>query len=475
MANLSAKTYSLLKENNQMQLANFANELNTEQAAILEKQINEIDWREINQLIKDYVLEKKQIPLPQNIEPAPYYPYPTKDQNLLKKYSKANDFGAELIRRGKVALLTVAGGQGTRLGFDGPKGTYPITPITAKTFFQYFAEKIQGAQRKYNSELKWLIMTSPANDTATKNFFQKNNFFGLKNENIHFFVQGTMPVFSYDGKILMESKFSLALSPNGHGGAIQALRKASLLDFLSEKGIEFVSYFQIDNLIVPILDTLFIGLHALEGSEVSSRMLAKTGPFEKLGNFCISNGKLYIIEYSDFPEELATKRDKNGTLLFISGSPAIHIFSVNFLKKISDPKTNLKLPWHRADKKVSFINENGDLIKPEKNNAVKLETFIFDTLPLAEKTIIFEGLRDEIFSPTKNPTGVDSVESARNMLSEKDARLLEKAGIKCPRKDNGSLDCIIELNPSKYYDLEDIINYESEIYEPKRGEKNLYS
>ncbi len=471
MVKLSQETIEILRQNKQEHLAKFADEISPEQAQLLEKQINELNWSEINELIKEYVLEKKQIPIPKDLLPAPYYPYPPNNEELLEKYSLAEKTAKTLISAGKVALLTVAGGQGTRLRFDGPKGTYPITPIKGKSFFQYFAEKIRGAQRKFNVEFQWLIMTSPVNNSTTVSFFNKHDFFGLKKENVHFFVQGTMPVFSYDGKILMDSKYTISLSPNGHGGTIKALHDSGLLEFLSNRNIEVISYFQIDNLIVPILDTLFIGLHVIDQSEVSSRMLPKTGPFEKLGNFCISNGKLYIIEYSDLPEKLALQKDENGKLKFISGSPAIHIFSVNFLKKLTSPGSQLKLPWHRADKKVPFIDEYGVMVKPNQNNAVKLETFIFDCLPLAKKTIILEGIREEIFSPTKNPTGVDSVESARKMLSEKDAKLLEKAGVKIPRKSDGSLDCIIELDPSKYYDLDDILEIKMKFPEIQPGEK----
>ncbi len=475
MAVLSEKIEKILRRHGQEHLLHFAEALSGAELAGFERQLSEIEWEELSSLIDSHVKSRPDRSIPADISPAPYYPLPTSDPALKEKYSSAMDVGAKLIRDGRVALLTVAGGQGTRLGFDGPKGTYPISPAGGKSFFQYFSEKIRGANRKYGIALDWLIMTSPVNRGATLGFFEANNYFGLDRRNVHFFVQGTMPAISYDGRVLMESKSSLALSPNGHGGTIRALHDSGLLRMLENKGVEVISYFQIDNLIVPILDTLFIGLHHMDGSQVSSRMLAKTGPFEKLGNFCMSEGRLHIVEYSDMPEDLALQRDRDGRLLFISGSPAIHVFSLDFLDRLGDPASPVRLPWHRADKKVAFVDGSGRLVKPEKPNAVKLETFIFDCLPLAEKTIILEGMRDEQFSPTKNPDGVDSVESARRMLSERDARWLEAAGIEVPRSPDGSLDCVVELSPMKYYDAEDVSMLKGQITPPRSGEKRLYS
>ncbi|HPN83824.1 MAG TPA: UTP--glucose-1-phosphate uridylyltransferase [Victivallales bacterium] len=205
-------------------LLKFLKELNDSETERYQKQLQSINWTEMRSLIREYVLSKSKHQVPAGIIPAPYYPYPTEDKVLLAKYRGFRKLGRRMIMDGKVALLTVAGGQGTRLGFDGPKGTYPITPVKSKSFFQYFAEKIKGACRKYRVDLKWLIMTSPVNKTATEDFFKKNNFFGMKASSVKFFVQGTMPAISMDGKLIMESKSSLALSPNGHGGTIRALK-----------------------------------------------------------------------------------------------------------------------------------------------------------------------------------------------------------------------------------------------------------
>ena len=271
----------------------------------LEKQLLEINWQELPELIRDYVFKKPETEIPQDLTPAPFFPYPAQTAEQEELYKKAKAMGVELLSKGKVAALIVAGGQGTRLGFDGPKGTYPITPVLHKTLFQYFAESLARAAEKFGAPIHWFIMTSELNDKATREFFCNNNYFGYGSENITFFTQGTMPAIQYDGQLLLAAKDSLALAPNGHGGTLLALRKSGCLDLMNKMGIDYISYFQVDNPLVPVVDPLFIGLHHFEKSQMSCRMLPKTNPYEKLGNFCISNNRLQIIEYSDMPTEFA--------------------------------------------------------------------------------------------------------------------------------------------------------------------------
>jgi UDP-N-acetylglucosamine/UDP-N-acetylgalactosamine diphosphorylase len=222
-----------------------------------------------------------------------------------------------------------------------------------------------------------------------------------------------------------------------------------------------------------VVNPLLLGLHSLEGAEISAIMLPKTNPKEKLGNFCLSKGRVEIIEYSDMPDALAERRNSDGSLAFIAGSPAIHVISRAFVERLT--KTGrLDMPWHRADKKVAFLHESGQLASPEKPNAVKLESFIFDALPLATKTVILEGRREDVFAPTKNPTGVDSVESCRAMLVDRDARRLELAGVKVPRKADGSPDCVIEISPLLVLDDEDAISVLKGAKSPKPAEESYY-
>ncbi len=465
-----------LKLYSQEHLLNFFDELSNEQKKKLVEQLEKIDWDEVDKLTKSYVLTRPENAIPKDLIPAPFFPLISKNDEQKKLYSEAAKYGEKLLSEGEVATFTVAGGQGTRLGFNGPKGTYPITPIKEKSLFQYFAELIKRASEKYDECIPWYIMTSDMNDQATREFFENNSYFGLSKTNVMFFKQGTMPAIGNDGKLLLDEKYSLALAPNGHGGSLLALKNSGALNDMLKRGVEYISYFQVDNPLVSVVNPLLLGLHCLEESEMSSIMLSKTGPFEKLGNFCVSNGRLMIIEYSDMPNELAEKVDSSGNLCFVAGSPAIHVISRKFVERLTK-SGNISLPWHRADKKVAYIDESGLKKQPDDINAVKLETFIFDALSLADKTIILEAAREKEFAPTKNKTGVDSVESCRDMLIARDADRLEKlAGIKIPRKANGEPDCTIELSPLKYFDDEDVAN-DAEILigkAPLKGEKVYY-
>ena len=221
-------------------------------------------------------------------------------------------------------------------------------------------------------------------------------------------------------------------------------------------GNEYISYFQVDNPLVPVVDPRFIGLHALENSRMSAIMLSKTNPKEKLGNFCVSQGRTMIIEYSDLPDELAEKRNADGSLSFVAGSPAIHVISRSFVESLTSGGT-LRLPWHRADKKIPYLDAAGELQQPSEPNGVKLESFIFDALPLAEKVMILEGDRAEVFAPTKNATGVDSAESCREMITARNARRLALGGVEIPRKADGTVDAVIEISPFMVLDDADAV------------------
>ena len=449
---MNSNISSRLRDAGQTKLAQYLESAPGADRDRIEAQVRNIDLDELPGLIADYVLKKPETDIPSDLAPAPFLPFPPDTPDRKDYYRKAAETGRELLRQGKVAALTVAGGQGTRLGFDGPKGTYPITPVLHKTLFQYFAEAIARISEKYAVRLPWFIMTSELNDAPTRSFFQEHNFFGLQPGQVTFFTQGTMPAIGYDGQLILAAKDSLALAPNGHGGTLLALRKSGALDAMKAAGVEYISYFQVDNPLVSPADPLFIGLHALEKADISCRMLPKTNAYEKLGNFCMSSGRCRIIEYSDMPSELAERKKADGTLDFLAGSPAIHLISRSFVERLTE-SGKLRLPWHRADKKVAFLGTDGSVVKPDSPNAVKLESFIFDALPLADKVMILEGDRKELFAPTKNATGVDSAESCRAMLSARDARRLKLAGIPVPE------DAIVEISPRTVADDEDALEF----------------
>jgi UDP-N-acetylglucosamine/UDP-N-acetylgalactosamine diphosphorylase len=428
----------------QSNVLRFADQLPPEGQTKLAAQLSTLDLNHLSKLIESHVKQKPHMPLPKDIQPAKAYPrIPTSD--LKQLYTDAGKRGRELLRGGKVAAFLVAGGQGTRLGYDGPKGEFPVTPIHKKPLFQVFAEQLLAHSRDAGKPIAWYIMTSDINDAATKEFFKKHNHFGYDPRNIYFFQQGVMPAFALNGEMLLSAKDSLALSPDGHGGSLRALDKSGALADMKHRGVEHLSYFQVDNPLVHTIDPLFIGLHDITGSEMSSKTIPKAGPLEKVGNFVIADGKLQVIEYSDLPEELAKQTNPDGGLRFNAGSIAIHALRVSFIERLNHGGT-LNLPWHRANKKVPFIDDKGNEIKPDKPNAVKLEQFVFDAIPLAKNPIVYETDRAEEFSPVKNAEGVDSPATCRRDQIRRSARWLREAGCSVPVKDNEP-DAIIEISP----------------------------
>ena len=446
---------TLLQRHNQAHLLHFWAELDDSQRQNLLDQIVQLDFEKIDKWITDYVKSYAPVTLPPHFEPAKAYPAVAQNHRQQQRYAQAVKIGKELISKGKVAALVVAGGQGTRLGYDGPKGNFPISPVKNKTLFQIFAETIKAVSNKYSACCPWYIMTSPLNYRQTVDIFRSNDYYGLNKNNVFVFRQGTLPNFDFDGKILLAEKDKIACSPDGHGGSLKALYKSGALEDMKKRGVDFISYWQVDNPLVRLFDPLFIGLHALDNSDMSSKTLIKNHPKEKIGNFCIVDGRVIVIEYSDLPDELAEKKKSDGSLVFEFGSIAIHIISRDFVERLNTDDS-FSLPFHRAVKKIPFINDKGRCIKSDKPNGIKLEHFIFDALPLASNSVILETKRDLEFAPVKNATGIDSPEVTKKMLIERAASWLEAASVKIPRKADGSVDCNIEIAPSFALDKNDI-------------------
>ena len=367
-----------------------------------------------------------------DLEPAPYVCRPESGGDA-SAWARARAAGEEALRAGKVAAFTVAGGQGTRLGYDGPKGTFPVTPLKRKPLFQVFAEKILAAGRRHGRPLHWFIMTSHANHTATGAFFAAHQFFGLDPARVHFFRQGRMPAVDFAGKILLESKGLIAMSPDGHGGSLRALHRSGALDLMKSEGVDTVSYFQVDNPLVRCIDPEFIGWHRLQGAEMSAKMVLKAYPEEKLGHFCRQHGRLVVIEYSDLP--LAVQREidpQTGRLRYGAGSIAIHILDRDFIERMAaeaqDGGAGPALLFHRADKKIATIDAAGNPVKPERANGAKFEMFVFDALPFARNGLVIETQRADDFSPVKNAEGVDSPRTAREDQLRQYVRWLRSVG-----------------------------------------------
>ena len=430
----------------QEQVLRFFDQLDPAARQKLAGQIDALDLGQVPQLVAEYVTSKPTIELPKDIRPVETYPRVPRTEEHRRLYAEAAERGRELLRQGKVGAFLVAGGQGTRLGYEGPKGEYPVTPIKNKPLFQVFAEQLLAHSRDAGKPVAWYVMTSEVNDAPTRQLFQKNNYFGYDPANILFFQQGMMPAFGTDGRMLLGDRDSLALSPDGHGGSLRALDRSGALADMRRRGIEHLSYFQVDNPLVHTIDPLFLGLHDLTGSEMSSKTVPKAGPLEKVGNFVIGDGALQVIEYSDLPEDLAKQTDEGGNLRFNAGSIAIHALRVSFVERLN-AGGRLSLPWHRADKKVSYVDESGTPQKPEKPNAVKLEQFVFDAIPLAKNAIVYETDRTEEFSPVKNAEGTDSPTTSRRDQIRRAGRWLRDAGVHVPDRGDGEPHARLEISP----------------------------
>jgi UDP-N-acetylglucosamine/UDP-N-acetylgalactosamine diphosphorylase len=463
------KIQNLLIKHNQSHLLTFLEQLSSQKREKLLLQIKELDFEKIPQWIDNLVKNHSTEALPANFKPVEYYPAVPSSPENKEIYKKAILIGKQLLSQGKVAAFVVAGGQGTRLGFDGPKGDYPISPVKNKTLFQIFAETITAASQKYEVDMPWYIMASPLNYSQVSDIFKSNDYYGLDQNNIFIFEQGILPNFDFEGKIFLTDKDELALSPDGHGGSLKALYKSGAIEDMNKRGIEFISYFQVDNPLIQIFDPLFIGLHALDESEMSSKALQKETPYDKVGNFCLIDGKVTVIEYSDLPDGLAEKRNPDGSLVFNLGSIAIHIINRTFVERLNHE--DFALPLHRAVKKIQYIDENGNFIKPTEPNGIKLESFIFDALPLAEKPIILQTTKEQEFAPLKNASGINGPNDVKKRMTTRAADWLAAAGISIPKMPDGSVDATIEIAPFFALHKEDIAEKVDTTLEIKPGEQ----
>jgi UDP-N-acetylglucosamine/UDP-N-acetylgalactosamine diphosphorylase len=412
--------------------------------------IAQLQWLDLGQLLQLYAHrdETFQLPPVEAIAPVPVAQLHPGDR-------ATHQLGEEALRRGAVAALVVAGGQGSRLGFEHPKGMFPISPVRNKTLFELHAEKLLALARRYGRPLPLLVMTSPATHDETVANFRAHDHFGLLPAEVTFFCQGTMPALDMaTGKLLLEERGRLFASPNGHGGVLLALADMGLLAKLRDRGVETIFYFQVDNPVLKMADPLFVGHHLRTNSEVSTKVVAKEGPTDKLGNLVLINGRCGIIEYSDLPDTLAHQRDEQGRLRFRVGNPAIHLFSVEFLERVSQGED--RIPFHVARKKVPYLDDAGNLVQPAKENALKFEMFIFDVLPRAERWSVVETTRRTDFEPLKNATGPDSPATVRQAMSNLAADWLEQARVQVPRTPTGDAAVPLEISALFALDAEEL-------------------
>lgn len=343
---------------------------------------------------------------------------------------QARQRGSQALDAGHLAAMVVAGGQGTRLGFDHPKGMYPIGPVSGRTLFQIHVEKILAMARRHGTRIPLYLMTSPATHDETVEFFALNDRFGLPEEDLRVFCQGTMPaVDAATGKLLLDSPDRLATSPGGHGGMLAAFAGSGAMADAEQRGIRQLFYFQVDNPLVEICGAEYVGYHLLCQSEMTSQVIAKRDPLEKVGNVVEVDGRRMVIEYSDLPDDVAKRRNPDGSLAIWAGSIAVHVFDLAFLQRMAGEAE--ALPFHLASKKVTHVDGAGRRIKPENPNAIKFERFIFDLMPLSRNAIVVEVDPARAFGPLKNAPGssMDTPESVRAQMIALDGEWLREVGV----------------------------------------------
>lgn len=426
-----------LAASGQSQLLQFWDDLNDEEKSLLLKQLDTIKFEEVNRLFKraNESLTEDVMKLDSRMEPIPQEQFESEqsvDPIVLAEYRK---IGLEAISNSQVAVLLLAGGQGTRLGVTYPKGMYSVGLPSGKTLFQVQAERIRRIinlakqQTTRTGKICWYIMTSgPTNDTTQK-FLKKHNYFGLNEKDVVLFQQGLLPCFDFEGKIFLEDKHSIALAPDGNGGIYRALSDNHILRDMKERGIKYVHVHSVDNILVKVADPVFIGYCVKKGADCGAKVVSKDGPSEAVGVVCKVDGKFQVVEYSEITEATANLRDKQGNLVFSAGNICNHYFSTEFLHRIAQ-KYERELKLHVAKKKIPHVNESGEKIKPNTSNGIKIEKFVFDVFQFAEKFVTWEVPRNSEFSALKNAdsAGKDCPSTSRRDLLNLHKSYIEKAG-----------------------------------------------
>ena len=369
----------------------------------LKDQLNNMDWSYL-----DMIHQKEQ----KRGEFAPLGAMELPE--IEEKKEEFKEVGLEAIRGCKVAAILLAGGQGTRLGFDKAKGMYNIGVNKDLYIFEQLIRNLQKVTDEAGADVPLYIMTSEKNDEQTRGFFAEHNYFGYNPEYVKFFVQEMVPAVDFEGNVLVEAEDSLAMSPNGNGGWFSSLVKAGLGEDLKAKGVEWLNVFAVDNVLQQIADPVFVGATIKSGCVSGAKVVRKCDPYERVGALCLEDGKPSIIEYYELTPEMAEATNEAGSLLYGFGVILNYLFSVDTLFAINDRQ----MPLHIVEKKVPYVDESGNFIKPETPNAYKFETLILDMVYMMDDCLSFEVDREKEFAPVKNATGVDSVESARALLQK---------------------------------------------------------
>ncbi len=447
---LDANLLQLIDEAGQRHLLQFWNELSKVEQEEFSSQLASVDWTLIGSFKQQAMNnssglsdEARRALPPSHVVRIP------KTAADRQAWNEARQLGEQTISAGKLGVVLLAGGQGTRLGFERSKGLFPIGPVTGKSLLEILASQVVATSKRFGHSIPYFVMTSDGTHQEIEAFYKENAYFGLDPKNVFLFHQGYAPSLDRQtGQLLLAEKGLLSMSPDGHGGLFSALWKAGLFDEMKRLGVEYLFSHQVDNPLAKVCDPEFIGLHLKHGAEVSTKVVAKTVPEEKVGVAVNVDGRTRIIEYSDLPSELAQQRDADGGLRYWAGSTAIHIFNRTFLERVAT--SDNVLPWHRAIKKIPHIDKGGNRVQPDSENGVKFERFIFDTLPLAEVALVVETDRDEEFAPLKNKSGDFSADYVQRQMVNRAVNWLKRHGISVPAGVN------IEISPQVALCREDL-------------------
>ena len=400
----------ILKMYNQEHIIKLLEKLDEEQKAELIEQINHIDFHQIMEL---YDNTKKEIEIKENkIEPLPYL---DKAKLTPEQKDEFEKLGEAVIEKNQYAVVTMAGGQGTRLGHSGPKGTFKLDVYgKGKYLFEILAENLKEANKKYNVSIPWYIMTSKENNKQTVEFLEKNNYFGYNKDDVIIFTQSELPLVDTEGKLLINKYMKIKEASDGNGGTYSSLRASGSLADMKERGVKWVFIGGVDNVLLKMADTVLLGMAIKKGVQIASKSVVKANPHEKVGVFCKMNGHPKVIEYAELPEKMAEEVDENGELKYGESHIMCNLYTIDAIEKISKET----LMYHSAFKKNSYIDEDGKEVIPEEPNSYKFESFIFDAFEFFDDIAILRGKREDDFAPVKNKDGVDSPRTAKELYEK---------------------------------------------------------
>ena len=393
------QTKKILKDQKQEQILEYPIKNKEEFAS----EVLKINFEELNKLY-DKAIKNEKVKN-SKIEPIPYIEKDNLSEEEKEHYKK---IGENIIRNNEYAVVTMAGGQGSRLGHDGPKGTFDFGLENHKSIFEVLCDRLKEAYKKYNVYIPWYIMTSRQNNEETINFFEKNNYFGYSKENIYFFKQGELPVLNDQGKLMLNNEGNINTAADGHGGIFVSMEKEKITENMKQRGIKWLFIGPVDNVLIKMVDPIFIGICQDKNMLAGGKSIIKAYPEERVGVFCKKDGKPDVIEYTEISKEMAEMKNDKGELVYAESHINCNMFNIDIIEKISKNK----LPYHCAHKKIEYLNKEGQVVKPEEPNAYKFEAFIFDAFKMLNEMAIFRVKREEEFAPIKNAEGKDSPKTA---------------------------------------------------------------